>query len=325
MKNPAEKKRYHQKILKKDFLVISLILALPLLLNLHNYISSNHDTLSLWGFHYQLKSYSNLSNFVFYFFIDFVKFAYVALWFVTCKNNWYKVLIALLILQSYLLVYTFNYEFHFINYPIQWIQRLGEIGLGVLLILLLLPFLFRLRKRFNTYHVLLQIQQKLEEKNIPSLNTKWSQKDWIFFCLILLIVIAYFGTTQYIYYLKTSPSFDNGPIGLYQSKTTLFFALTARITPLLYLSVWLITCRYWWYHVLIIPVCVYVVQIIISLHVNFAEIDKGEYVYIIPVLLVVISVIYYIREQTLEKIELLHILERIESKIEKAKRKKFDS
>ncbi len=322
MKDPIEKKRYHQKVLKKDLLVVFLILTLPLLLNLHNYISNHHNVISLWGFTYQLKGYSNLSNFVFYFFIDFVKFAYITLWFVTCKNNWYKALIALLILQSYLLVYTFNYEFHFIIHPVQWIQRLGEIGLGALPALLLLPFLFQLRKRFNTYHVLLQIKKRLKEQNIPSLNTKWSQKDWFFFCLILFIVIAYFGTTQYIYYLKTAPDFDNSPIGFYQEKTILFFALTARITPLLYLSVWLITCRYWWYHALSIPVCVYLVQIFILLQVNSNDIDKGEYVYLIPVLLIVIGILYFIRKQTLQKIELFHILERIELNIEKTKKKK---
>ncbi len=324
MKN-QKKKRYHQKVLKKDLLVVFLILTLPLLLNLHNYVSSNHDTISLLGFHYQLKGYSNLSNLVFYFFIDFVKFAYITLWFVTCKNNWYKALIALLILQSYLLVYTFNYEFHFIEHPIRWIQRLGEIGLGALLALLLLPFLFHLRKRFNTYQVFLQIEKKLEEQNIPSLNTKGPQKDWFFFCLILFIVIAYFGTMQYIYYLKTAPNFDNSPIGLYQSKTTLFFALTARITPLLYLSVWLITCRYWWYHALSIPVCVYLLQIIIALQVNSNEIDKNDYIRIFPLAFLVIVVLYFTRQKILTRIGKFAILEEVESKIKQIKKKKLDS
>ncbi|APD06689.1 hypothetical protein UJ101_01165 [Flavobacteriaceae bacterium UJ101] len=325
VQNPTENKRYRQKILKKDLLVAFLIITLPLLLNIHNYISSNHDTFSFSNFNYQLKGYSNLSNFVFYFFIDLVKFSYIIIWFITCKNKWYKAITALLILQSYLFIYTLNYEFHFIENKIQVIQLLQEIGIGILLTLFILPLLFKLRKQFNTYNVLLHVNKRLQEANTTPSNTQWSRKDWIFFFSIILIVLTYFVVTQYIYYLKISPNFDNSPIGLYRSKTTLYFILTGRITPILYLSIWLISCRYWWYHAILIPISVYVVQIVTSLQVNLAHIDKGEYVYIIPILLIVIGMLYLIRRSTLEKIERLSLLEEVELKIEELKDKKEDS
>ncbi len=325
VQNPTENKRYRQKILKKDLLVAFLIITLPLLLSIHNYISMNHDTFSLLGFSYQLRIYSHLSNFAFYFFIDLVKLFYIIIWFITCKNKWYKAIIALLILQSYLLTYTFNYEFQFINHPIQFIKDLEEIGLGIILTLILLPILFKLRKQFNTYNVLSHINERLQEDNITPSNTQWTRKDWIFFFSIILIVLTYFGVDQYISYLKASPNFDNSPIGLYRSKTTLYYILTGRITPILYLSIWLISCRYWWYHAILIPISVYVVQIVTSLQVNLSHIDKGEYVYIIPILLIVIGMLYLIRRSTLEKIERLSLLEEVELKIEELNDKKEDS
>lgn len=325
VQNPIENKHYRQKILKKDLWVVFLIITLPLLLNLHNYISTNHNTLSVLGWTYELKEYSNLSSFSFYLFIDLVKFFYILLWFITCKNKWYKAIIALLILQSYRLVNTFNYEFHFIDDKVQLIQRVEEIGMGILLTLLLLPLLFKLRKRFNTYQVMLHVDERLQEVDQMPSDTRWTRADWIFFFLILFIVLAYFGVTQYIYYLKTSPGFDNSPIGLYREKTTLYFILTGRITPILYLSIWLISCRYWWYHALLIPISVYVVQIVTSLQVNLTHIDKGEYLYIVPILLIVIGMLYLLRRSTLEKIERLSLLEEVEEKIDRIKGNKKDS
>ncbi len=318
--NPVKNKRYRQKIVGQDLVVAFLIITLPLLLNVHNYVSSNLTHFSFLGFNYHLQGYSNVSSLVFYFSLNFIKLLYVIIWFITCKNSWYKAVIALLILQSYLIVNSFNYELKFLVDEIHFFKFLKELGVGILLTVIILPFFFFLRKRFNTYHVLRQVDEKLQSTTL--INSESTQKNTFFFYAIIGIVVGYFIINQYLYYLKSNPDFDNSAIGFYQTKTTLFFVLTGRITPILYLSLWLISCRYWWYHALVVPISVYIVQLYTALQINSNHIDKGEYLYIIPILVMVIGVLYFIRQNTLQKIERLSILEEVELRIEELKKKK---
>ncbi len=318
--NPVKNKRYRQKIVGQDLVVAFLIITLPLLLNVHNYVSSDLTHFSFFGFTYYLEGYGDVSSLVFYLFVDLVKVSYISIWFITCKNNWYRAIIALLVLQSYLVIRGFNYELKFIEDEIRFFKFLKELGVGVFLTIIALPFLFFLRKRFNTYHVLHQVDKKLQSTTLT--NSKSTGKNTFFFYAIIGIVVGYFIITQYLYYLKSNPDFDNSAIGFYQTKTTLFFVLIARITPILYLSLWLISCKYWWHHALVVPISVYVVQLYTALQINSNSIDKGEYLYIIPILVMVIGVLYFIRQNTLQKIERLSILEEVELRIEELKKKK---
>lgn len=320
MENPIKNKQYRRQSVGRDLVIAFLIITLPLLLNVHNYISSDLTSFSFLGFTYHLQGYNSVSNLFFYFFNSLVKFLYIFIWFITCKNRWYKAIIALLILSFYWIVLFFNREFSFINDEIRFHRFLKELATGVLLTMFFLPLFSLLRKKFNTYYVLNQVDEKLQDDKV--INSGLNQNYQFFFYAIIIIVISYFTLTQLLYFLRDSPNFDNSPIGFYPTKTRLFFILIGRITPILYLSLWLISCRYWWHHALVIPVSVYIVQVYTALQVNVNDLDKGEYLYITPILLMVIGVLYFIRQNILQKIEKLSVLEDVELRIEKLKNKK---
>ncbi len=314
IQDPAKNKRHRQQILNKDSLVAFIIISLPLLyLFIHTYLSRDISSISIGNLNYNLPKNTNFGNLVFYLFISFIKITYISIWYITCKNKWYKAIITLLILQFYRLVTTFNYDIFFIEHNTHTFKRFYEIGLGVLFVLVLLPTLNYLRKHFNTYNVLKHIDEKLKNKKTTKLESIWTRKDWIFFYSIIFTVLCYFFVIQYISYFKYSSHIDITQISRY--KITLFYILTDRITLIIYLLTWLLSCHYWWQHALIIPVSVYTIQIITLFQVAPNDIDNIELIYITPILFIVISVLYLLRRNTLEKIDVLSLLEYVEKKI----------
>ncbi len=314
IQDPAKDKYYRQQILNKDSLVAFIIISLPLLyLFINTYLSRDISSISIWNLNYNLQKNTCSGNFIFYLFIRFIKITYVSIWYITCKNKWHKAIIALLILQFYRLVTTFNYDISIIEHNTHIFKRFYEIGLSVLLALIILPTLDYLRKHFNTYNVLKHIDEKLNNKEITKLENTWVIKDWIFFYLIIFTGLCYFLAIQYISYFKYPSDFDTTQINRY--KITLFYVLTDRITLIIYLLTWLSSCYYWWQHALIIPISVFTIQIVTLFQVVPNDIDNIEIIYITPILFIVISVLYFLRRNTLEKIDVLSLLEYIEKKI----------
>lgn len=89
----------------------------------------------------------------------------------------------------------------------------------------------------------------------------------------------------------------------YESVKTLAWTLTTKITPLIFLTLWFLTNRHWWYHALLVPMAMYFYQIIIILNddMQFADTDAQK-LYLVPVMAVVIPSIYLIRARMFNKI-----------------------
>jgi len=89
--------------------------------------------------------------------------------------------------------------------------------------------------------------------------------------------------------------------GFYNISTHVWFLL-GKIIPLYLLVIWFLTCKHWWYHILLIPICMYAFQIF---EVIYSEddtiVDTENLLWLLPVCMVVIPFVYFIRLKLFDK------------------------
>ncbi len=80
------------------------------------------------------------------------------------------------------------------------------------------------------------------------------------------------------------------------------WVLTGKVVPLLLLLLWFFTCRHWWYHTLLVPILMYLIQIMTTIKGDTEYIDEFQLVSMLPVMAIVIPSIYLIRARMFSKI-----------------------
>ncbi|NJX15139.1 hypothetical protein [Tamlana crocina] len=88
----------------------------------------------------------------------------------------------------------------------------------------------------------------------------------------------------------------------YESVFVLAWTLTGKLIPLYLLFIWFFTCRHWWFHVLVVPIAMYVYQTFTILNEDLSFIDSNQLVYLIPIMAIVIPTIYLVRAQMFNKV-----------------------
>ncbi len=88
----------------------------------------------------------------------------------------------------------------------------------------------------------------------------------------------------------------------YYDVQTLVWTLLGKLIPLLLLIIWIFTCRHWWYHVLLVPISMYIYQIITILNDDLVFSEENQILYLLPVMAVVIPSIYLIRAKMFNKL-----------------------
>jgi len=88
----------------------------------------------------------------------------------------------------------------------------------------------------------------------------------------------------------------------YESVRTLAWTLSGKIIPLFLIFLWFFTCRHWWYHTLLVPIVMYAYQIIIILNDDLSFADTNQYLYLLPVMAIIIPSIYLLRAKMFNKI-----------------------
>jgi hypothetical protein len=70
--------------------------------------------------------------------------------------------------------------------------------------------------------------------------------------------------------------------------------LTGKAIPVILLLIWFFTCKHWWHWIILVPLSMYVFQLINILKQNLNA-DEVEIIYVIPIMMVVIPFVYLIR------------------------------
>jgi hypothetical protein len=124
------------------------------------------------------------------------------------------------------------------------------------------------------------------------------------------VVATLIAITPYLFYLYESVP-DNlvwntflftFTSNFYESAQTAIWILTGKLVPVYLLFIWFFTCRHWWYHVLLVPIAMYVFQIMNILNDDLTYVDELHMIYLIPVMAIVIPSIYLIRARIFNKI-----------------------
>ncbi|MGO4921143.1 hypothetical protein [Maribacter spongiicola] len=148
--------------------------------------------------------------------------------------------------------------------------------------------------------------------------------------LVFLIAISPFLYKAYDY-LPYDSNGDTTIFGLtignhgFPSTQTFLWFLTSKIVPLYLLIFWFLTSRDWWYHIIIIPVAMYGFQLFEVFYEDDVYIDTDNIWWLIPICMITIPFVYFIRIKLYDK----HVhgidLEAIEAELEELKNKGFDS
>jgi len=123
-------------------------------------------------------------------------------------------------------------------------------------------------------------------------------------------IATFIALTPYLFYLYESvPDSQvwNTFLFAYDSKSwgSANYALwifTGKAIPLVLLLIWFFTCRHWWYHALIVPIAMYLYQIVGVFNENISYIDELQLIYLFPIMAIVIPSIYLIRAKLFNKI-----------------------
>ncbi len=148
---------------------------------------------------------------------------------------------------------------------------------------------------------------KFKNKPLTELSSKF---------LLLGSLIAFFiAFSPYIFYLYEI--FPDGPVWensffIYESKFYTSVAIAAwvylgKLTPLLLLIIWFFTCKHWWYHAILIPVSMYIFQLVVVFYEDvYLEsnkfMDTDGLVYLAPFFFIIIVIVYLIRIQIFDRI-----------------------
>ncbi|MBQ0769972.1 MAG: hypothetical protein KBT58_11815 [Bizionia sp.] len=92
----------------------------------------------------------------------------------------------------------------------------------------------------------------------------------------------------------------------YESANAAFWTMTGKAIPLYLLIIWFFTCRHWWYHALLIPMTMYIFQLINVIYGDASYIDSFELKYFIPLMAFVIPSIYLIRAKLFNRINMVN-------------------
>jgi hypothetical protein len=83
----------------------------------------------------------------------------------------------------------------------------------------------------------------------------------------------------------------------YESVNTFMWLLFSKFVPLILLLIWFTTCKYWWYYSIAIPISVYVFQLIGVLNDDLLFMDQYEFIYSLPITLIILTLLYFIRSK----------------------------
>ena len=81
----------------------------------------------------------------------------------------------------------------------------------------------------------------------------------------------------------------------YQSAFVMAWTLMSKLIPLLLMFIWIFTCRHWWYHAILIPIGMFIYQIIVILDDDLSFADQNEMLVLLPVMIIIIPSIYLVR------------------------------
>ncbi|WP_299799479.1 hypothetical protein [uncultured Maribacter sp.] len=137
-------------------------------------------------------------------------------------------------------------------------------------------------------------------------KTKAKKKIFLETLLVFFIAISPFLYKVYDYlpYDENGDAiilgFTLGNNGFPDTLTYLWY-LTSKIVPLYLMIFWFLTSRNWWYHIILIPIAMYAFQFFEVFYDSDNMIDTDNIWWLIPVCMITIPFVYFIRIKLYDK------------------------
>lgn len=121
---------------------------------------------------------------------------------------------------------------------------------------------------------------------------------------ISLIITPYLFT---LYELFPDDIIWESPFGTYtstyfESANVAAWTLFGKLIPLYLLLLWFFTCQHWWYHAILVPICLYTWQIFGVLNDDIQITDVNDIYVLAPLILIMAIFSYTIRTKIFDKI-----------------------
>ena len=119
------------------------------------------------------------------------------------------------------------------------------------------------------------------------------------FIVLLIISTPYF---LYLYRaipyeLETYDTFFGITLkgGYYEKVQSYVYTFFGKFVPFLLLMIWFVTNKHWWVHALIIPISVYLFQIMAVVNDSELYYDEIEFIYTVPIVVIIMVILYFLR------------------------------
>ncbi|QHI35025.1 hypothetical protein IMCC3317_03710 [Kordia antarctica] len=106
----------------------------------------------------------------------------------------------------------------------------------------------------------------------------------------------------------------------YEDVRAAAWVYASKIIPLILVIIWFLTCKNWWYHIILIPIAMFSFQFYASFQRD-TYIDEIEIYYVIPIMMIIIPIVYLIRAKLFDKLVNGIDLKKIEAELEEYRRK----
>jgi hypothetical protein len=132
---------------------------------------------------------------------------------------------------------------------------------------------------------------------------KGNRKTSLLIGSILIVLII--STPYLLYFYQNIPDklenldtfFGTIKGGYYGTAQIYIYTLFSKFVPLLLLFVWFISNKNWWVHALIIPITVYLFQLISVINDSELYVDEVEFIYTVPFLVLIVVILYFVRSK----------------------------
>ena len=164
--------------------------------------------------------------------------------------------------------------------------------------------------------------------NIKVKNKKAQRKIFLESIMVFFIAVSPFLYKLYDYIpnaSENSVSFLGITIGShgFADVSTFIWFLMSKIVPLYLLIFWFLTVKNWWYHIILIPIAMYAFQIFEVLYSNDNDIDTENLLWLLPICIVIIPFVYFLRIKLYDKHVLGIDLDAMDKELKELKNKDF--
>ena len=145
--------------------------------------------------------------------------------------------------------------------------------------------------------MIIQIQKMTQKKQFLKADARYLLTGSLVIVFMLFVPYAF-----YLYnYFPDAKTYET-VFGTFESKyfeSVRYFVYTflSKLVPLSLLLIWFTTCKHWWYYSIAIPISVYIFQLISVVNDDTDAYDKFEFIYTLPVTLVILTILFFIRSK----------------------------